>query len=303
MIDPIAKYLPRQWYFGTSSWKYEGWNGLVYQRNYSSEKQFQDSCLQEYGDSYSCVGVDHTYYSWPSSKGFDKYIHQTPSHFRFVLKATEKITIFKYPNLPRYGKEAGKNNPSFLNAELFQEKFLTPLEPFYERIGPIMFEFSQFHPGMLHRGSEFVERLDSFLAEITKNKRFQFGVEIRNSGWLHPVYFDCLVKHRVGHVFNSWTRMPKIEEQFEKAKNHELPFFIARLLLNPGTLYQEAVDSFSPYDRIHQELKESRMAVVHLLFEALNRNIPAYILVNNRFEGCAPKTLEGIFDLIESEDR
>ena len=89
----------------------------------------------------------------------------------------------------------------------------------------------------------------------------------------------------------------------EKAKNHELPFFIARLLLNPGTLYQEAVDSFSPYDRIHQELKESRIAVVHLLFEALNRNIPAYILVNNRFEGCAPKTLEGIFDLIESEDR
>ena len=92
MIDRIAKYLPRQWYFGTSSWKYEGWKGLVYQRNYSSEKKFQDSCLQEYGDSYSCVGVDPTYYSWPSSKGFEKLISFTKIP-KFAFKDSIRLRI------------------------------------------------------------------------------------------------------------------------------------------------------------------------------------------------------------------
>lgn len=299
MNQLVEKYLKHHLYFGTSSWKYAGWQGLVYLNNYSTDKHFQDHCLEEYAHHYSCVGVDHTYYAWPASKGFAKYFEQTPEHFKFILKATEKVTVFKYPNLPRYGKEAGKTNELFLNADIFFEKFLSPLEPFKEKIGPIMFEFSQFHPGTFQRGSDFVERLDHFLTQITRNSNFQYAVELRNSNWLHPSYFECLVRHRVAHVFNSWTRMPTIAEQLEKAKPHPLPFFISRLLLNPGTIYQDAVDAFSPYNQLRLELLETRKSIVAMLFEALGRGIPAYVLVNNRFEGCAPKTIEGIFKLME----
>lgn len=301
MDDTVNGLLKNQWYFGTSSWKYPGWKGLVYKKPYSSDKNFQENCLEEYSTQYSCVGVDHTYYSWPTSNTFLRYYEQTPDFFRFVLKATEKVTVFKYPNLPRYGKEAGTQNTSFLNAELFEEKFLTPLSPYKDKLGPIMFEFSQFHGGTFSRGSEFVERLDAFLTKVCKNKDFQFGIEIRNSNWLHPSYFDCLVRHQVGHVFNSWTRMPLLEEQIQKASAFSLPFFIVRLLLNPGTLYQEAVDNFSPYDRLHHELLEIRNSVVDLLSLAYTRKIPTYTLVNNRFEGCAPKTLKGIFSLVKAK--
>jgi uncharacterized protein YecE (DUF72 family) len=299
--ETLNRYLHRSWYFGTSSWKYPGWKGLVYRNPYSSEKQFQESCLSEYSSQYTCVGVDHTYYSWPTTKGFTRYVEQVPDFFKFVLKATEKLTVFKYPNLPRYGKEAGLINESFLNADLFGEKFLTPLMPYKAHIGPIMFEFSQFHQGTFHRGSEFVERLDQFLEKISTNQDFQFAVEIRNANWLHPAYFECLVRHKVGHVFNSWTRMPHLKEQFEKASSYALPFIVSRLLLSPGTLYQEAVDSFSPYDKLHQELTEIRKAVVELLNLAEQRKISAYTLVNNRFEGCAPKTIDGILALIETK--
>lgn len=301
MDGPVRRYLENQWYFGTSSWKYPGWKGLIYNTPYPSDKNFQETCLEEYSRHYSCVGVDHTYYSWPTSKSFSRYYEQTPESFRFVLKATEKITVFKYPNLPRYGKEAGTLNGSFLNAELFEENFLAPLTPYKDRIGPIMFEFSQFHTGTFSRGSEFVDRLDGFLTKVCRNNDFQFGIEVRNSNWLQPPYFECLVKHQVGHVFNSWTRMPLLDVQHQKAKEFSLPFFIVRLLLNPGTLYQEAVDQFSPYDKLHQELSDIRNSVVDLLSLAFRRQIPVYTLVNNRFEGCAPKTLQGIFSLIEAK--
>lgn len=303
MNELLRKYLNHQWYFGTSSWKYEGWKGLIYKEPYSSDKSFQENCLKEYGTQYTCVGVDHTYYNWPSTKGFAKYIEQTPEHFRFVLKATDKITVLKYPRLSRYGKEAGRINTSFLDPVLFREKFLEPLFPYKKKIGPIMFEFSQFHKDSFNRGSDFVERLDRFLEAISKYKEFRFAVEIRNSNWLHPTYFDCLVRHNIGHVFNSWSRMPQLKEQFEKARSYRLPFIVSRLLLNPGTIYQDAVDQFLPYDKLHLELSEIRAALIELIFHAKVQGIPAYTLVNNRFEGCAPKTLEGIFSTIESKDR
>lgn len=303
MNYPFEKFLKHRWYFGTSSWKYEGWKGLIYQENYKSDKSFQDECLREYGLQFTCVGVDHTYYHWPSQKGFLKYAEQTPDHFQFVLKATDKVTVLKYPNLPRYGKDSGKPNPFFLDASLFSEKFLTPLLPVKEKIGPIMFEFSQFHLDSFRRGSEFVEKLDQFLEKIVKNTDFKFAVEIRNSNWLHPSYFDCLVRHQVGHVFNSWSRMPLIQEQLEKARGYSLPFIVSRLLLKPGTVYQDAVDQFSPYNELQLELSDIRNSVVELIFHAKQLGVPAYTLVNNRFEGCAPKTLNGIISLIESKGR
>jgi len=299
----IDKYLHHEWYFGTSSWKYPGWKGLIYHTKYSTEKSFQDTCLKEYSSHYSCVGVDHTYYNWPSAKGFLKYAEQTPANFRFVLKATDKVTILKYPKLPRYGKEAGLINPSFLDPNLFHDKFLSPLYPIKERIGPIMFEFSQFHRDSFSRGSEFVERLDQFLEKVSRTNDFKFAVEIRNANWLQPAYFECLARHRVGHVFNSWSRMPLLQEQFEKASSYLLPFIVIRLLLNPGTLYQQAVDSYSPYDKLHIEHLGIRNTVAQLILHARKLKVPAYTLVNNRFEGCAPKTLEGIFSIIESKDR
>lgn len=285
-------------FFGTSSWKYEGWKGLIYRQSYPTDKAFNENSLAEYGDHFSSVGVDHTYYAWPTEKQMKKYYEVTPRDFQFVLKATEKLTVFRYPRLPRYGKEAGLKNESFLNAELFKDQFLKPVESLKEKLGAIILEFSTFHPGMIERGSVFVDQLSYFLETIRKSSSVPLAVELRNSNWLAPQYFEMLVHHQVAHVFNSWTHMPVISEQWEKAKLFDLPFYILRLLLKPGTLYQEAVDSFSPYDRLHQELSDIRMAAAGIVKEALTKSKKTYVMVNNRFEGCAPKTIEAILNLI-----
>lgn len=293
-IEELAQHQIR---LGTSSWKYGGWQGLVYKNDYPSEKKFNEHCLEEYSRIFPTVGIDHTYYAWPTPTTFDKYFDQTPESFRFGLKVTERTTVYQYPKLKRYGKEAGTKNSHFLDVREFQENFLAPLEPFRGRLGPLMFEFSQFYPGMLASGSEFIERLDQFFSALPC-KDYDFAIEMRNRNWLKAPYFELLNKHGVSHVFNSWTRMPSIGEQLDAADQFRPRNFIARLLLEPGTKYEEAVEAFSPYDRIQRELPAIRQDAARLIRRAIDLGVPAYVFVNNRCEGCAPKTIEGILALL-----
>lgn len=294
----IAGLLKKHVYLGTSSWKYPGWKGLVYKKSYQTEKDFNNNCLSEYAEHYPAVGVDHTFYAWPTEKGMQKYVEQTPEYFRFGLKVTERITIFKYPKFPRYGKEAGKRNDSFLDVGTFRHLFLEPIGKFKGRLGPILFEFSQFFPGTVSSGSEFVSLLDRFFAELAVEKGFQFAVEMRNRNWLKKPYFDVLAKHGVAHVFNSWTRMPAIGEQVELSATSKLPCFVARVLLKPGTSYEQAVEAFSPYDKIKDEQPQVRKDTAQLIKRAIELGVPAYVFVNNRCEGSAPQTLQGILELL-----
>lgn len=299
MEERIERYQKQGVYFGTSSWKYPGWKGLVYTKGYKTEKEFNEKCLEEYAEHYPAVGVDHTFYAWPTPKGMQKYVDQTPPYFRFGLKVTERITILRYPKLPRYGKEAGNNNPEFLSPKAFVEQFLTPLEPFKDRLAPLMLEFAHFYPGMIESGTEFVRLLDQFFDEVSQSG-FRFAVEIRNSHWLKPAYFQMLQKHNVSHVFNSWTKMPTIEEQLELTKEVHFPSYIARVLLRQGVQYEKAVEAYSPYDKIQDPQPALRRGSAHLVRRALQLGVPAYVFVNNRAEGCAPKTIDGILEEIET---
>lgn len=297
-MDPkIAALTQRKIFVGTSSWKYTGWKGLIYRKEYSSEKAFNHSCLEEYAEHYSTVGIDHTFYHWPTRSTFDTYLQQTPEGFLFGLKATERITIFQYPKLRRYGKHAGMANEDFLNSSLFLEEFLPPLENFRTRLGAILFEFSHFYPGTIVNGQEFVDRLDRFFSDLRKAQpSIPLGVEIRNGNWLQGPYFKMLTKHRVSHVFNSWTKMPSIGEQLEAAASFRPESFLSRVLLQPGTKYETAVEAFSPYDKVVSESPSVRREVALLIERALELGVPAFVFVNNRCEGSAPFTIQGILE-------
>ncbi|MGB8352900.1 MAG: hypothetical protein WCD79_03350, partial [Chthoniobacteraceae bacterium] len=58
-------------FIGTSSWKYSGWLGLLYDeqryltRNKFSEKKFNEECLSEYAEVFKTVCVDAGYYKFP----------------------------------------------------------------------------------------------------------------------------------------------------------------------------------------------------------------------------------------------
>jgi hypothetical protein len=67
----------------------------------------------------------------------------------------------------------------------------------------------------------------------------------------------------------------------------------ARFLLKPGRKYQEAVDLFSPYDRVKEPNAEARAAGAKLIKEGAvtDRKRKTLIYVNNRLEGNALETI------------
>jgi len=106
--------------FGTSSWAYEGWQGLVYQRTSPKSRFSQDTLTENAGYAvdgaplFSTVGIDHTSYRPASAKQSAHYAEQVPEHFRFCSKVWEEITIQAYANLPRYGPKPGNLTHDFL---------------------------------------------------------------------------------------------------------------------------------------------------------------------------------------------
>jgi hypothetical protein len=117
-------------------------------------------------------------------------------------------------------------------------------------------------------------------------------VEIRNESFLHPDYFKVLRQNGVAHAFNSWSRMPSVTEQMKMVGSETADFASARFLLKPGRNYEQAVKKFQPYTEVKEPYQEGRDALAKLLTPASpNRFKRRYLYVNNRLEGCAPKTI------------
>jgi uncharacterized protein YecE (DUF72 family) len=207
-------------FIGTSSWKYPGWCGMLYDparyeyRGKLSESRFKRDCLAEYAEVFKTVCVDAAYYTFPSQQYLEGMVNQTPDDFLFGLKVTDTITIKKFPNLARFGQQAGKVNANFLNADLFVKAFLKPCESVRSSVGLLMFEFSRFWPTDYEHGRDFIADLDRFMGSFPKG--WPYGAEMRNRTWLKPEYFECLARHQVAHVYNSWDAMPPVGEQAEQ---------------------------------------------------------------------------------------
>jgi uncharacterized protein YecE (DUF72 family) len=290
-------------FIGTSSWKYQGWLGTIYNaaryeyRGKFAQTRFNRECLAEYAEVFKTVCVDAAYYNFPSQQYLEGMVNKTPDDFVFGLKVTDAITIKKFPNLPRFGDQAGKPNENFLNAELFTKAFLGPCEPVRSSIGLLMFEFSRFWLTDYQHGRDFVADLDNFLGKLPKG--WPYGVEMRNRNWLRPDYFQCLARHGVAHVFNSWEAMPPVSEQMALPGSRTNPNLVAaRFLLKPGRQYEKAVKAFEPYDKIKEENPEARAAGRQLIAEGSGAGPKrrTFVFVNNRLEGNAVLTIAAMLD-------
>jgi Protein of unknown function DUF72 len=132
-------------FLGTSSWKYPGWRGQIYDENRYitrgkfAESRFERECLTEYAETFKTVCVDAAYYRFPDHRYLEGMMSQVPDDFRFVFRVTDEVTIKKFTKLPRFGDRAGKPNENFLNADLFGGAFVRPFEPFRQKVGLFMF--------------------------------------------------------------------------------------------------------------------------------------------------------------------
>jgi len=292
--------IPENVRFGTSSWTYPGWKGLVYSRDYPATGASADM-LAEYArfPLFSTVGIDSSFYGPLTEKSLRAYADALPPGFPCVSKVWDRLTVHTFAK-PREKTKAGQPNPDFLNAELFLSDVWDPLERhFAEHRGPLVFEFQAIARKDKVRPQQFADQLDRFFAKLPREG--QYAVEVRNAEFLTPAYFAVLREYDVSHVFSSWTRMPSIGMQLDLPGSLTAGFIVARALLRPGRYYSDAVDAFAPYDRIRDPNPELRSDLVRLVQAAAELRVPAYILVNNRAEGSAPHTVAAVIGMLNEQ--
>jgi uncharacterized protein YecE (DUF72 family) len=292
-------------YFGTSSWKYEGWLGTIYSpekystRGKFSRTKFETDCLAEYAATFPVVCGDFAFYQFPTPQYWERLFDGTPATFQFAFKVPEDITVPRWPKHPRYGTRGGKDNEAFLNAGLFHSLFARRLEPYANRVATLIFEFGTLAKSMFPTPDDFLERLEPFLAALPKG--FRYSVEIRNPEYLVPGYFGVLVSQGVAHVFNAWTRMPELTAQIEMPGAFTTDFTVVRALLAKGRSFEKAVESFQPYRLIQETNEPGRDAMVAIAKRTLTTpKQRAYFFVNNRYEGNAPTTIEAVVEVLEA---
>lgn len=301
-------------YIGTSSWKYEGWVGQIYNGDYSSarstfnKKRFDEGSLREFAHVFRSVCFDGAYYRLPDEDSLKKMADSVPDNFQMSFKCTESITVRRYPEYGGNPSTRGKMNPGYLDWEAFTRYFHDPLMRVFEgKIGSIIFEFSPFFfskPMGVKDGyskEQFVSELDRFLSKLPRGVRY--SVEVRDSDFIQGSYFDytnMLRRHNVPHVLNAQTWMPPVEEQMKRTGILTGDFMIVRGLTRPGLTHQKAVEKYEPYDKTQEPNAGFRSAMVELVLRALEEKIQLYIYINNRLEGNAPNTIATILDMLST---
>jgi uncharacterized protein YecE (DUF72 family) len=154
-------------FVGTSGWAYPSWKPAFY-----PEKLAQTKFLTYYSGHLNTVEVNLTFSQLLKDTTVQKWIAQTPEHFRFGIKAHQVITHIK----------------RLKNADDFVPRFFTTLEPLAQagKLGPVLF---QLPPNM----KADPKLLEEFLRTLPKGVQIAF--EFRHESWFADDIFACLKQH------------------------------------------------------------------------------------------------------------
>ncbi len=148
---------------GTSGWSYKEWKGSFYPDDLPQSK-----FLTFYAGRFGAVEVNNTFYRLPKREMLEGWNEQTPADFRFVLKASRRIT------------HNAKLDESGFDA---LDYFVETSGALGERRGPLLFQT----PPYLKKD---VQVLDAFLDRLPGEVRAAF--EFRSTSWFDDEVFERL---------------------------------------------------------------------------------------------------------------
>lgn len=286
----LAAALPSGLRLGTMSWSFAGWRGLIYGPNVSS-KHLADSGLTAYSKHplLRAVEIDRSFYDPLPARYFAEVGEQVGDDFRFMVKAHEACTLTRFPEHARYGKKQGDSNGLFLDSAYATDAVVGPtLEGLGNKLGALLFQFAPQDAG---KPRVFAERLHAFLSALPRG--VPYAVEVRNPELLTPEYAAALNGLAL-HAHNVWGSMPSVLEQARLIPPPARRPLIVRWLMRRGDDYEGARSRFLPFSRLAEPDLPNRQAIATLIAKALAHDVPAFVVVNNKAEGCAP---ESIFEL------
>ncbi len=287
-LAAVAAALPAGFRLGTSSWAFPGWAGQVWSREYP-ERLLARHGLAAYAAHplLRTVSIDRSYYAPLTASQYAQYAAQVPDSFRFVVKAPAALTAPQRPS-----SAGGGSNPGFLDSELAHRALVTPAQAgLASHLGLVLLQFPPLAAPWIEDIAGFAARLERFLASLPP--AFPRAVELRNPELLHPAVFAALGNTGTLYCYTVHPRAPSIDEQHARvpAELTARGPLVVRWNLRPGERYASAKARFAPFTHLQAEDRHNRPAIVSLCRRAVAAARPAYIIANNKAEGCAPATL------------
>jgi len=288
---------------GTCSWKYDSWKGLVYEEG---RRYYADDYLVDYGHYFNTVEVDQWFWSlfpgeavMPDPKKVSTYAASVPADFTFTVKAPNSITLthFYAKQQARYRAWGNRPNEHFLSHALV-EQFLEALEPFGERLGPVMFQFEYLNSKKMPSRAMFFDRLEAFLSALPGG--YRYAVETRNPQYLRREFFDLLRRTGTGMVILDGYHMPPSRDILQH--DYATTDFVVLRLHGPDRAGMEKRTG-KDWSRIVEPRPDGIATAVEIVERNIRNAVTTYVNVNNHYEGSAPLTIERFLDALRKEER
>jgi uncharacterized protein YecE (DUF72 family) len=155
---------------GTSGWSYKEWKGSFYPAKLPAEEM-----LRFYASHFPTVEVNNSFYRIPAERVLATWAEQVPQAFRFVLKASRRVT----------------HNNRLTDEDGSLAYFLRAANPLGDRLGPTLFQL----PPTFKKD---VDRLGTFLAVLPR--RWVAAIEFRHPSWFVSEVYDLLRERDVALV-------------------------------------------------------------------------------------------------------
>lgn len=303
-LQRLGRRLPPSIFLGTSSWSFPGWERIVYGGTYT-EAQLARAGLAAYAQHplLRAVGIDRGFYQPLARAQFEQYARQVPEHFRFLVKAPALISDAV---LRAERGEPAADNPSFLDAPLAGERFVEPaLRGLGGHAGPLVFQLSPLPRHMTADGAHaLIDRIGAFLSALPRTIDGAapiYAVESRNAELLTPRFVRMLHEAGARLCVGIHAQMPAAARQAAALRAMDAPAeegddwtlkgpLVVRWSLHAGLRYEEAKNRYAPFHRLLDADLITRGTLAHLAHVAIRSGEPAFIIANNKAEGCAPLT-------------
>lgn len=287
-LRSLAADLPSQLRFGTSSWYFPGWAGLVFARDYPQ------ASLSRHGlEAYArhpllrTVSLDRSFYRPLPAADYARLAAQVPDDFRFVVKAASAVTDARVRE-PGSGLPA-QPNPLFLDPAMARDEVVMPaVDGLRHKLGVLVFQLSPLTSAWLADGRRFLAALDRLFDALPRPEHGLLALEVRDAGLLTPELAALLKAQGVRYCVGLHDRMPPLADQLPMLRATWPGALVCRWNLQRGLRYAQAKDRFEPFDRLVAPDPATRCALARLIAATVGAGQAAYVTINNKAEGSAP---------------
>jgi uncharacterized protein YecE (DUF72 family) len=153
---------------GTSGYSYPKWKGAFYPADLPADRM-----LAHYASRFSAVEINNTFYRMPNASVLEGWAASVPEHFRFVLKASRRIT----------------HQNRLVGAEDNLAYLYSQARALGDRLGGVLYQL----PPTMRKDPA---RLQAFLQALPPDARAI--LEFRHASWLDDEIFELLRSARAG---------------------------------------------------------------------------------------------------------